>query len=87
MKAKITLIALRICVPNEFGQRWALDLCQALTLLWLFFDLLPDLIFLDFEHHTRGWKGMEGIDLSWSRGIKYSDGNGKFFGGPVTKDL
>ena len=30
---------------------------------------------------------MEGIDLSWSRGIKYCDGNGRSFGGVMSKDL
>ena len=29
-----------------------------------------------------GWR-----DLSWRRGIKYSEGNGKFFGDAVTKHL
>ena len=47
VKARITLTALRICVPHAFGQSWARDLAQGLTLLWLFFDQVPDLILAD----------------------------------------
>ena len=85
MKAKITLIALRICVPGEFGQRWARDLSQALTLLWLFFDRVPDLIF--WKDHILPCFAGDGGDLPWSGEFKYCEGNGKFFGGSVTKDL
>ena len=28
-----------------------------------------------------------GVGLAWGRGIKYSNGNGKFFGDAMSKDL
>ena len=45
LKAKITLIALRVYVPHAFGQSWARDLLRAFTLLFNFVVLLPDLKF------------------------------------------
>jgi hypothetical protein len=51
-----------------------------------FFYRAPDLIFGRIKYYPVSL-GMERIDLSWSGEIKYSEGNGKFFGGSVTKDL
>jgi len=45
VKSKIILMALRICVPQAFGHKWARDLFQAFTLLFNFVVLLPDLKF------------------------------------------
>ena len=60
VKARITLIALRIRVPGEFGQSWARDLYQALTLLWLIIDRVPDLKFERiYVERVRVWKGLK----------------------------
>jgi hypothetical protein len=60
VKAKITLIALRICVPGEFGHKWARDIYQALTLCYGFF--LIERQICDFEDLCRTCPGLEGVE-------------------------
>ena len=49
-------------MPHAFGHKWARDLAQGFTLLWLFFDRLPDLRLGDITSCPISL-GMEGIYL------------------------